>query len=39
MFTHWYVNLLLIKELEKLRDSLLPKLLSGEIRSAEFTEG
>jgi type I restriction enzyme S subunit len=39
MFTHWYVNLLLIKELEKLRESLLPKLLSGEIRSAEFTEG
>ena len=31
MFTHWYVNLLLIKDLEKLRDSLLPKLLSGEM--------
>lgn len=35
LFDQWYSNLLSIKALSKTRDTLLPKLLSGEIRIPE----
>ena len=35
LFDRWYSNLLAIKNKSKLRDTLLPKLLSGEIRIPE----